>query len=44
MQLIRGWVGDRYGDVPVMGVSALEPEARNIDRISTLVGVMKDMV
>ncbi len=40
----QAWLADRYGEVPVVSVSALAPETRSVDSIATLARAMKDMV
>jgi len=40
----RAWLADRYGEVPVVSVSALAPETRSVDSIATLARAMKDMI
>lgn len=40
----RAWLADRYGEVPVVSVSALVPETSSVDSIQMLARAMKDMV
>jgi len=44
MDGFRAWVVDRYGEVPVVCVSALAPETRAIDRLSNLAETMHRML
>lgn len=44
VEKFRVWVADRYGEVTVVGVSALAPDTRSIDSISTLAHAMKDVI
>ena len=44
MDGFRAWVAGRYGEVPVVCVSALAPETRAIDRLSNLAETMHRML